>query len=61
MGTTQVCYMLFWANPTKDQLYGHQPPISQTIQDEHDMQGTAEDVGPPARTCIHQFYNVKIC
>ena len=25
---------------TKQQLYGHLPPITQTIQDEHDMLGT---------------------
>ena len=37
VGTTQECYVLFWANsenktPTKQQLYGHLTPITQTIQ-----------------------------
>ena len=37
-------------SPTKQQLYGHLPPITKTIKirqklDEADMEDTAEDVG----------------
>ena len=31
-------------NPTKQQLYSHLPPISQTIQTKQNMQGTAREV-----------------
>ena len=31
--------------PTKQQVYGHQPPIINTILDEPDMQDTAGEVG----------------
>ena len=32
-------------HPTKQQLYGHLPPITKTIKDEPDMQDTAGEVG----------------
>ena len=72
METTQGCYVLFKTNPKsstpiKQQLYGHLPPISQTIQARYTGYGWRSkkeaafsygntSVDQPAKSYIHEFY-----
>ena len=46
------CFEKSWKqHPTKQQLYGHLPPISQTIPDKQNMLGTAREVRQTHKWC----------